>query len=139
MKQQAKNVFCAVMGAVLMLTGAWLLYRNGTGTVLPYVCIGLGSGALGYGVGEWLRLLVLHRCPEQYRELEIEQQDERNIALANRAKARAYDGMLYLFSALMLIFVLMDVELTAVLLLVGAYLCVVGLQVYYLYRYSKEM
>lgn len=39
----------------------------------------------------------------------------------------------------MLSFVLMDVELTAILLLVGAYLLVVGISVYYYVRYDKEM
>ena len=39
----------------------------------------------------------------------------------------------------MLSFALMDVELTAILLLVGAYLLVVGISVYYYVRYDKEM
>ena len=71
--------------------------------------------------------------------MEIDKNDERNIAIANQAKAKAYDIMLYVFGALMVAFALMSVDMVAVLLLVAAYLFVVGFFIYYLNKYHKEM
>ena len=46
---------------------------------------------------------------------------------------------LYIFGALMLAFVLMQIELAAILLLVAAYLFIVGCSIYYRSKYEKEM
>ena len=94
--------------------------------VPAYLCLGLGAGALGHGAGALLQRAALKDAPDIQRRIEIEAADERNIALANRAKAKAYDAMIYIFSAVMLVFALMRVDCAAVLLLVAAYLAVVG-------------
>ena len=77
--------------------------------------------------------------PAIEKRLRIEQQDERNRTIADRAKARAYDASLYIFSALMLCFALMRVDLAVILLLVGAYLLVVGINIYYHVKYNREL
>ena len=99
----------------------------------------LGAGALGHGAGTLLQRAALKDAPDIQRRIEIEAADERNIALANRAKAKAYDAMIYIFSAVMLVFALMRVDWAAVLLLVAAYLAVVGVGIYYRCKYDKEM
>ena len=71
--------------------------------------------------------------------MEIDQKDERNIAISNRAKAKAYDIMLYIFGAVMVSFVLAGVEVVAILLLVAAYLLIIGVFIFYLSKYGKEM
>ncbi|MEA4889917.1 MAG: hypothetical protein VB070_10685 [Clostridiaceae bacterium] len=40
--------------------------------------------------------------PEIQKQIEIEKNDERNVAMMNRAKAKAYDIMTFVFGALML-------------------------------------
>ena len=107
--------------------------------VLSAVLIGLGCGAFGHGLGDLLSQRALKDAPELARRLEIEATDERNVALANAAKAKAFDQMLYIFGALMLAFVLMQIELAAILLLVAAYLFIVGCSIYYRSKYEKEM
>ena len=82
---------------------------------------------------------VARKDPELAREMEIEARDERNVAIANRAKARALDRMYYIFGALLVALPLMGVDAAVVLLLVAAYLFVVGSMVYYLWRYHREM
>ena len=69
----------------------------------------------------------------------LDKDDERNIAISNRAKAKAYDGMLFVLAALMVSFALMGADMAVVLLLVFAYLFIVGEFIYYLNKYQKEM
>ncbi len=138
MKKSILYLLLAAAGAVLLIAGViWL--RFGVDNVAAYVCIGVGAGMLGHGLGGWLQERALRNAPETRRRLEIETTDERNLALSCRAKAKAYDAMVYIFSALMLVFALMQVDLAAILLLVVAYLTVCGIGVYYRLRYEKEM
>ena len=73
------------------------------------------------------------------KQIKIEENDERNIALRNRAQAKAYNIMLPVFGSLFLAFALMNVDLAVVLLLVAAYLFICGCSVYYYAKYSKQM
>lgn len=142
MKSKA-NYLIILLGVILAALGLTLIRTTvnpqGILRALPYVCIGLGSGLFGHGMGEVLCDRALRSSPEIKRNLEIEQQDERNIAIANRAKGRAFDQMTFIFGALMVSFALMGVELTAVLLLVFAYLLVQGFALYYRFKFEREM
>ena len=100
-----KNLICLLGGLVLWLGGFWLVRRSGisweTLRVLPYLMIGIGCGLFGYGVGEMVNRHVLDSNPTLAKEQEIAQKDERNVALANRAKAKAYDLMTYMMAAVL--------------------------------------
>ncbi len=143
MKKKNFNAFITIVGLLLLATGLILLkvLANSQGTLLvvPYVCIGLGCGAFGHGVGDLVHNKVAKNNPQFQKQMEIDKNDERNIAIANKAKAKAYDSMIYVFGALMVTFALMSVDMVAILLLVAAYLFVVGFSVYYLNKYHKEM
>ncbi len=131
------------LGIILLAVGLVLLktLSNPQGILLglPYVCIGFGCGAFGHGLGEIINRRVLKNEPQLQKQLDIEKNDERNIAISNYAKARAFDSMLYIFGALMVAFALMNVDIWAVLLLAVAYLFIVGLFIFYLNKYHKEM
>lgn len=143
MKKKSFNYLIAVVGLLLLATGLTLLKvivnPQGILLVVPYICIGLGCGAFGHGVGDIVNNRVVKNNPQLQKQMEIDKNDERNIAIANQAKAKAYDIMLYVFGALMVAFALMSVDMVAVLLLVTAYLFVVGFFIYYLNKYHKEM
>ena len=143
MKKKSVNYLVTVIGVLLLATGLILLKAianpQGILLVVPYICIGLGCGAFGHGVGDIVNNKVAKNNPQLQKQMEIDKNDERNIAIANQAKAKAYDIMLYVFGALMVAFALMSVDMVAVLLLVAAYLFVVGFFIYYLNKYHKEM
>ena len=143
MKKKNFNYLVTVIGLLLLATGLILLKAianpQGILLVVPYVCIGLGCGAFGHGVGDIVNNRVAKNNPQLQKQMEIDKNDERNIAIANQAKAKAYDIMLYVFGALMVAFALMSVDMVVVLLLVVAYLVVVGFFVYFLNKYHKEM
>ncbi len=136
--------YLAVAGGVLLVGVGIVMLRlapeaQGVLMVLAYVCIGVGCGAFGHGMGTILSRWAVKGHPDVQRQLAIEQTDERNVTITNRAKAKAFDIMLFVFGALMLSFALMEVALPAILLLVAAYLFVVGCQIYYISKYQREM
>lgn len=142
MKKKMLNYLTVTIGIALLVTGLVLLKliieSQGIMLVLPYVCIGLGCGAFGHGFGNIVNDNVVRKHPQRQKQIEIEKHDERNIAISNQAKAKAYDIMIYVFSALITSFALMRVDIIVILLLIFAYLFVVGLFIYYSSKYHKE-
>ena len=143
MKNKVLNFIPVIIGIILVITGMVILKtlsaQQGIIKALPYICLGAGCGIFGHGIGNIISNRVIKNDPNLQKQLEIEQKDERNIAVANKAKARAYDLMLYVFGALMLSFALMGTDLTSILLLVFSYLLIVGFYIYYHVKYDKEM
>ncbi len=143
MKKNVINALTLVVGLALLGAGLYLVKTvfapTGVMLALPYVFIGLGCGMFGQGVSGFVNRAVLKKNPEIAKQQEIEQKDERNQEIANRAKAKAYDAMVFVFGALMVAFALMGMDLLPVLLLVGAYLYVVGVGLYYRFKLEKEL
>ena len=143
MKKNVINALTLVAGLALLGAGLYLVETvfapTGVMLALPYVFIGLGCGMFGQGVSGFVNRAVLKKNPEIAKQQEIEQKDERNQEIANRAKAKAYDAMVFVFGALMVAFALMGMDLVPVLLLVGAYLYVVGVGLYYRFKLEKEL
>ena len=143
MKKKWGDYVIAGAGAALLIAG--LILKKSAGEVqgillvLPYVLLGCGCGVFGHGMGSAISRRVLEKSPEMRKQMEIDQDDERNIAIRNRAKGKAFDSMIYVFSALMFCFLFMEVELGAILLFVFAYTMVGGSFVYYLVKYEREM
>lgn len=141
MKPRNLNWLALGTGLLLLAAGLlalkWAPARQGALVALPYVCIGLGCGALGSGISGVVNRKIMRDNPQLQKQLAIEQSDERNIALSNRAKA--FDAMLYIFSAALLALSLMKLPLMAILILTGAYLAVIGYFIFYLNKYHKEM
>lgn len=143
MKKNRWNVITLIIGMVLLGAGLYLVkaYPAAQGILraLPYVFIGLGCGLLGQGVSGIVERAVAKKYPEIAKQQEIVQKDERNVEISNRAKAKAYDAMLYVFGAVMVAFALMGMDFIPVLLLVFAYLYVVGVSIYYRIKLEKEL
>lgn len=137
------NYLITGIGLVLLVIGLlWtkrLVGSNTIATTLPYLAIGFGCIIFGYGMGNIVTKKTLQAYPEVERQMAIEKNDERNIAIANRAKSKAFDIMTYIFGALIVSFVFMGTDLVATLLLVFAYLFVEGYGIYYRNKYEHEM
>ena len=131
------------LGVILFVIGLYMLKTvsdpKGILLTIPYICIGVGCGSFGAGMGNLIEKKALKNNPELARKIEIDQNDERTIAVEARAKSKAFDMMLFVFGALMLSFALMNINLGVLLLLVGAYLFIISYSVYYRFKYEKEM
>lgn len=130
------GTFLAIVGVAVLVLGLLLMRRMSA--TLPGVLVGLGAGALGCGLSGVLTAALSRKYPDMARQT-VEQQDERNVAISNRAKARAYDLMVYIFGALMITFSLMNADVTMILLLIGAYLIVVACRIGFAVHYDKIM
>jgi len=142
-KNNYKDYTVAALGLILLVCGLVIIKKvsepQGIMRVLPYIFIGIGCGVFGHGMGEIISYRVVKNNPDILKQIEIEKKDERNIAISNHAKAKAYDMMIYVFGALMVCFALMEISFVAVILLVCAYLFVIFYGVYYRYKYNKEI
>ena len=136
---KVKSVVLTVLGLLVLAAGLLAVKFDLGSRTAPYLCIGLGCGVFGQGFGALFTHWSEKSHPEIARQREIEQNDERNIALRDRAEAKAYRIMLPVFGALLFAFGLMNVELRVILLLVAAYLFICGCSIFYSVKYRKEM
>lgn len=143
MKKHGLQTALGVLGLVLLGLGLYLVKTTnateGILLTLPYVFVGIGSGLFGQGVAGLIERYVYKKHPDMKKQKEIEVNDERNREISTRAKAKAYDAMVFVFGALMISFALMNVDLAVVLLMVFAYLFVVGIHIYYNVKFEKEL
>ncbi|NLW78811.1 MAG: hypothetical protein GXY32_05300 [Ruminococcaceae bacterium] len=137
------NIVLALVGLALMVAGVVFarLWAEAEGLLktLPYLGIGIGAGFLGGNVAAVVNKLVFRKHPEAARQKEIEVNDERNQQLNHMAMAKAYRVSLFVYSAVMLAFALLQVPVYVILILVAAHLFVVGTYIFYMNRYSKQM
>ena len=143
MKSKIAKYTTIILGLLLLTIGLYLIKTvgdpQGIMASLPYVCIGIGSGLFGHGMGNLISERAIRSDPDLQKKLDIEKNDERNIAISNKAKGKAFDMMTYVYGALMVSFALMGVDMSALLLLVFAYLFVHGFGIYYRIKFDKEM
>lgn len=143
MKSKLAKYTTITLGLLLLAISLYLIKTagdpQGIMASLPYVCIGIGSGLFGHGMGNVISARAIQKDPDLQKKLDIEKNDERNLAIANKAKGKAFDMMTYVYGALMVSFTLMDVDMIALLLLVFAYLFVHGFGIYYRIKFDKEM
>ena len=141
--KKSRSIICTIFGFFLLVVGA-IIGKETRGVegfmeVLPYISIGIGAGIFGQNSGELIKRASLKNSPEEAKRLEIEAKDERNMALEAKAKAKAYELMIFVFGALMLAFGLMEVDMIVVISMVIAYLFVAGSSIYFRFQYEKEM
>ena len=143
MNKKLIDYFMVIIGIILLIGGLVLIKLidtpQGIFIALPYISIGVGCGIFGHGMGNLINSRIMSNRPDIKKQMEIEQKDERHIAIQNQAKAKAYDLMIFVFGALMIALALMNVDMMVILMLVSCYLFVIGYSVYCRVKYEKEM
>jgi hypothetical protein len=143
MKKTISSYFLTLVSVGLLAVGLYFIKTiddpHGILRVLPYITVGLGCGIFGHGMGEIVIRHTMKNNPAAAKQLEIEKKDERNLAIANGAKAKAYDMMIFVFGALITAIALMGIDLIVLLLFVFTYLFILGYCTYYRLKYYKEM
>jgi dipeptide/tripeptide permease len=142
-KGKGRYIIYTLMGFIILAAGAILAKTTrepqGMMQALPYIFIGIGAGIFGQNVGTLISFRLLKKDPKAAKQIEIEEKDERNTMIRNRAKAKAYDLMILVYGALLLAFGLMLVNVEVVLAMVVAYIFIVTSSIYYMNKFEKEM
>lgn len=133
-----KDWFLTFLGIGLVVVG-FLFHKNIVSTdkmiaTIPYIFIGVGCGIFGYFMDNLIKYFSTKNNEELEKQIQIDINDERNILIAEKSKAKAYDLMIYLFASLLLIFSLMGVDKQAIIMIVAIYL---SIQIYALYWRTK--
>ena len=137
-KNVIKEWFLTFVGIGLVVVG-FLLHKYSLSTdkmivTIPYIFIGVGCGIFGHFMDNLIKYFSTKNHKELERQIQIDKNDERNILIAEKSKAKAYDLMIYLFVSILIILSLMGVDKLAIIMIVSIYL---SIQIYALYWRSK--
>lgn len=138
-----KNSFFVLLGLALVVLGI-LGQKQGvsgekTVEAIYYLLIGLGCGIFGHFTGNIIRYFSIKNNEALRRQIEIEKKDERNIAIAEKSKSKAYDLMIYLFAAMLIMFSLMGADKVQIVIIVAIYLSIQLYGLYWRAIFEKEM
>jgi len=137
------GILFTIIGFIVLALGVLLLITNtnpqGIIQALPFTLLGVGVGAFFGGLSGVLGNRILKNNPDLAKQKEIEVNDERNNAIANKAKARTFDLTWPIFVALIIFITLMQVEAIVILVFVGVFVLMVFLFLFFLIKYNKEM
>lgn len=85
-KNKISDKMLTAIGLVLLIAGLLIIRLCDIGNQsAPYLCVGLGCGIFGQGLGELITRRTEKGQPELAHRREIEENDERNLALRDRA------------------------------------------------------
>lgn len=140
--KKSKGLAIVITGMILFAAGFVLIKQpadpQGLLRTLPYLCIGVGCGMFGHGIGDLLSKKAVEHDPGLAKQIEINRKDERNVMLSNMAKAKGYDIMTYVFGALLLAYALMGASVEIIIPFVTAYLFVQLCAVYFRTKEEKK-
>jgi hypothetical protein len=144
MKNKNRKTLALTIGGFLVMIAGLVLLKNlpdiqGLAKILSYILVAIGCVVFGSNLGEFIKNKALATDPELARRIEIEQKDERNMVITARAKARAFDIMLFVYGVMMLAFALARFDFVTIIFLAISYLAVIGSWIFYLRKYQKEM
>lgn len=142
-KNMLRNCLFLFLGIGLMIAGILMDKNSGTSNQvlarIPYLLIGLGCGIFGHFMGNIMKYFSTRNNEELERQIEIEKKDERNILIAEKSKAKAYDLMVYLFAGMLIMFSLMRVDKLQILIMVAIYLSLQVYALYWKYKFESQM
>lgn len=143
MKKLNSSYIVTIAGLLVLMVGLCMIkifdVSENIMSTMYYVFIGLGCTIFGYGIGKICTMQAEKADPKMAKRNLINKNDERNVAVCNKAKAKAYDIMVYIFAALQIAFGLMGVGLPVIIILNVAYFSVIGFEIYYFRKLNKEM
>ncbi|MCI8597419.1 MAG: hypothetical protein HFJ10_03105 [Lachnospiraceae bacterium] len=103
------------------------------------ICIGIGAVLFSLAINGLYRLSFEKEFPEAVRQEKIEQEDERNIQIRNRAKARSSDIIRWVLIGIGWLNFLIRGSLWITLALIGVFVLVYVLDWFYMDKYQREM
>ena len=138
-RTQKKRLFQGLLAMGIVLLVLSLLLDGRVPDSLGGMLCGIGSGLLAMAGSTLLNLRHEAKHPEMARQHDIEQKDERNVAIRNRAKAVSGEVLQWNVLAAAWLSIGLDAPLWVPLAATGVFVAKSVLELYLMIRYEREM
>jgi hypothetical protein len=134
---QKKSTFyvMAITISVIMIILSQFVELNSHSGIL----LGTGAGVIGASIAKLYTINLEKKNPDMIKENEIELQDERNVLILQRAKAKSADITQWLIMLIAYLEIFVNAPLWIILLTVGIFVLYNIIQIYYINKFNKEM
>ena len=134
---QRKSTFyvMAITISVIMIILSQFVELNSHSGIL----LGTGAGVIGESIAKLYTINLEKKNPDIIKENEIELQDERNVLIRQRAKAKSADITQWLIMLIAYLEIFVNAPLWIILLTVGIFVLYNIIQIYYINKFNKEM
>lgn len=117
MKNKKLSILIILLGIILLISATYLTLSGKAGGSVTGIFFGVGSGLLGVGIANIFENYFYKKNPGLYKRKVIEQGDERNVTINNKARAKSGTMLMYLNFILAMLMSSFHIELWAVLAL----------------------
>ena len=134
---QRKSTFyvMAITISVIMIILSQFVELNSHSGIL----LGTGAGVIGASIAKLYSINLEKKNPDMIKENEIELQDERNVLIRQRAKAKSADITQWLIMIIAYLEIFVNAPLWIILLTVGIFVLYNIIQIYYINKFNNEM
>lgn len=134
-----KSTYVALLVLGICCVGASFFFLEEDVKGIGGILIGIGAGLVSMSASHlWMRHFM-KKHPERVRQTQIDYNDERNMLIRQRAKARAGDITQWLTMAFAFVTILISAPLWITLAVVAIFVFYTVIGFYYMARYQKEM
>ena len=138
-RNQKKRLFQGLLAVGIVLLGLSILLDGRVSDALDGMLCGMGSGLLALAGSTLLNLRHQDKHPEEARRHDIEQRDERNVAIRNRAKAVSGEALQWSVMAAAWLSIGLDAPLWVPITATCVFVAKSVLELYLIVRYQREM
>ena len=135
MRKKSTFYVMAITISVIMIILSQFVELNSHSGIL----LGTGAGAIGASIAKLYSINLEKKNPDMIKENEIELQDERNVLIRQRAKAKSADITQWLIMIIAYLEIFVNAPLWITLLTVGIFVLYNIIQIYYINKFNKEM
>ena len=134
---QKKSTFyiTALIISVIMIILSQFVELNSHSGIL----LGTGAGVIGASIAKLYSINLEKKNPDIVKKNEIELQDERNVIIRQRAKAKSADITQWLIMIIAYLEIFVNAPLWITLLTVGIFVLYNIIQIYYINKFNNEM
>ena len=135
MQRKSSFYVMAITISVLMIILSQFVELNSHSGIL----LGTGAGVIGASIAKLYSINLEKKNPDMIKENEIELQDERNVLIRQRAKAKSADITQWLIMIIAYLEIFVNAPLWITLVTIGIFVLYNIIQIYYVNKFNKEM
>lgn len=137
-KKKIVYIGSIIFGIALIAIGGFFLTEENVKKESG-ILIGIGAGVFGAAVANLWMLHFYETHPQKKKQVEIDETDERNQLIRDKAKAKGLAGIRFLMLPLVVATFVVDIPLWVSLSLIGTVIASCVVEGYFLLKYNKEM